>query len=349
MKILFFVPDYYPHIGGVEKHVEKLSRELVAEGYEITVLLQKKDDNHADFEIINSVNVVRINKKFSKTWNRIWLLFYILKNFKKWCDYDILHFHDFGQFWIFALPVIIPLKILNKKCYVTFHGWEGCVPPKKTIIFKRKIVEFLTDGNICIGHFIEKWYGTKSTLISYGGVDKAKDLDSDDDYILYTGRLAPDTGIMNYLKAWEQIQDDYKNMYFKICGDGILLDQLKKYVQLKSIKRVVFEGFVTDIEGQIKNSKIVFCSGYLGIMEAFSYKKAVISVYDNELKKDYLTMIPDYFEMMWVVDDSVQAVSKAIECAIKDNIRRVRGYNFSLNNSWGRVKDEYETLWDIKK
>jgi glycosyltransferase involved in cell wall biosynthesis len=347
MKILFIAPNYLPHIGGVEKHLQNLCEEMLQDGHNITILVMKHDNSYEDYEKNGNFEINRLNKSDVRFGNRINFTKYMIVNFAKLLKYDLIHFHDFGTFWTYCLPVWLPLKLFSKKMFVTFHGWEGDVPPRKSVILKRKIVEKLADGNICIGHFISKWYGTKADIVSYGGVDIVADLSQNKEkYLLFVGRLAPDTGISDYIKAWEIISNKYPNLHFIVCGDGVLKADIEKYVKNNNISNIAFEGFVSDVESYIKDAKVIFTAGYLGILEAFSYKKSLIATYDNELKKDYLQMIPNYDEMMWVVDNEIENIAKAVDEAINDETKKEKAYNYSLHNSWEKVKEDYYRLWN---
>lgn len=346
MKILFIAPNYLPHIGGVEKHIYYLSKELEKDGHNITILVPKFDNNYKSYENDNTIKIVRLNKLKNRYFNRLRNLFYLIRNMNNLLNFDIVHFHDFMTFYNFGILIFPILRLFNKKIYITFHGWEGDIPPKKNIILKRKIVEKLVDGNICIGHFIEKWYGTKADIISYGGVEKKDISDIKEEYILFVGRLAKDTGIFDYIKAWEIISKN-SNLKFVICGDGVLREKIERYIQKHKIKRVIFKGFVTDVNSYIKDAKLIFTAGYLGILEAFSYKKNVIAIYDNELKKDYLKMIPNYDKMMWIVDNKIDNIIREFNEAIVDNEKKEIAYKYSLNNSWEKVKKDYYKLWRI--
>lgn len=346
MKILFIAPNYLPHIGGVEKHIDMLCKELLKDGHTITILVTKHENSYKDYEKIDNLEIIRLNISSVRFGNRINILKYMILNFTKLLKYDMIHFHDFGTFWTYGLPVWLPLKIFRKKMFVTFRGWEGDVPPRKSVVWKRKVVEKLADGNICIGHFIEKWYGTNADIVSYGGVAKVKDMNTNkEEYLLFVGRLAPDTGIWDYIKVWEELSLRYIDFKFVICGDGVLREEIEKYVQDKNILNVEFKGFVGDVETYIKDAKVIFTAGYLGILEACSYKKAAIATYDNELKKDYLQMIPNYDEMMWVVDNNIGNTIKAVDEAINDIIKKEKAYHYSLQNSWEKVKEDYYRLW----
>ena len=73
MNILFLTRLYYPHIGGVEKHVEKISQELIKLGHKITIVTEqydkqlKKTDTHQDVTIYR-IPVLKSTEK-SKKWN----------------------------------------------------------------------------------------------------------------------------------------------------------------------------------------------------------------------------------------------------------------------------------------
>jgi len=346
MKILFIAPNYLPHIGGVEKHVYKLIQELLKDNHKVTILTQKFDNSYNDYERDNNLEIIRIDKKENKILNRLHKAIYMLKFLKSIIEFDIIHIHDYSTFELFIFP-IYPILKLFKKIYITFHGYEGDIPPKKSVVLRRKLVEKLTYKNICIGDFIPKWYGTKADIISYGGVDKINNVQNlKEDYILFIGRLADDTGIFDYVKAWSIIHKRYDKIKFVICGDGFLRVELEKFITKNKIENIIFEGFVPDIEKYIKDATVIFTSGYLGILEAFSYKKNTIAIYDNELKKDYLTMIPNYDNMMWVSDNKLENIVSSLEDALKNTNKKEIAYQYAYENSWIKVKEEYYRLWD---
>jgi len=347
MKILFIAPNYLPHIGGVEKHLDSLCKEILKDGHEITILVQKFDNSYKNYENHNNLEIVRINKSDNKVARRFNNLKYMLLNIKKILKYDVIHFHDYSTFLSYGLGVYPILKLFGKKIFITFHGWEGNVPPQKSIIFKRKLTEKLTTANMSVGHFISKWYGTKADIVSYGGVDKVNDLSQNKEkYFLFIGRLAPDTGIFDYIKAWKVVSQSTK-LEFIICGDGDLREEIVSFIKEHDIQRVVLKGFVSNVENYIKDATVIFTAGYLGILEAFSYKKNVIATYDNELKKDYLEMIPNHENIMWVVDSKLENIINVFNEAIENNDKKEIAYQYSLKNSWKKVKEDYYRLWKI--
>ena len=348
MKILFIAPNYLPHIGGVEKHLDSLCKEMLKDGHEITILVQKFENSYDDYEKDGNIEIIRLNKSANKVLRRLNMLKYMIINIKNILKYDVIHFHDYATFWSYGLGVYPLLKLFGKKVFITFHGWEGDVPPRKSIVFKRRLIEKLTTANISVGHFISKWYGTKANIVSYGGVDKVNNLSQNkEDYILFVGRLAPDTGIFDYIKAWKIVSQSTK-LEFLICGDGNLRIEIEQYIQDNNIDRVVLKGFVSNVKNYIKDAKVIFTAGYLGILEAFSYQKNVIAIYDNKLKKDYLQMIPNNEKMMWVVDNKLENIINVFNEAIADDNKKEIAYQYSLQNSWKTVKEDYYRLWGIK-
>jgi glycosyltransferase involved in cell wall biosynthesis len=99
-------------------------------------------------------------------------------------------------------------------------------------------------------------------------------------------------------------------------------------------------------------SEFAFVSGYLSILEAMARKKLVFAVYQNELKKDYLTMIPGA-EGMMEISSSPESLAKAIEERIDDRDGRRemvdRAYDFSRQSTWKKVAEQYLRLWGVSR
>jgi glycosyltransferase involved in cell wall biosynthesis len=214
MKILFLTRRFYPDIGGVEKHVLEVSKQLVAQGYKVNVLTESKSSiKKTPFK---NIQIIRLPffpegkmKKFA-VWQWLW------SNRKLILDADIIHCHDVF-YWYFPFRFLYP----RKPVFTTFHGYES-YPIKQKAILVRKISEKLSWGNICIGDFIKKWYKTTPTYISYGAVDspklKAQSLQSPQKYsALFFGRLDEQTGVMQYMRLVFAVYDNpVKEDYLKL-------------------------------------------------------------------------------------------------------------------------------------
>lgn len=345
MKILMFAPLFPPHIGGVEKHVKRLSEELIKKGYEIIVVTIKHYNSLPDFEELNKIKVYRFPRmKLSKIWFWIYKNRYLIK------DADIIHCHDFGAFIYWYLP--FRFLYFLKPVFITFHGHEGIIPIPKKILFRRKVAEFLTKGNICIGDFIPKWYGTKANFISYGGVDILTTVNNTkSEGAVFIGRLEKDTGIMTYIDAIKILKKEY-NISFEvdIYAGGSLREILEKIIKENELS-VKLHGFVENPMNYLIKSKFAFVSGYLSILEAMINKKLVFSVYENELKKDYLTLIPNSKNMM-VIPSSPEKLAEKVAYYYKapEKAEEIikNAYNFAKKQTWGNVANTYLRLWGVK-
>ncbi|MDO8659724.1 MAG: glycosyltransferase, partial [Candidatus Parcubacteria bacterium] len=163
MKVLFLTRLFYPHIGGVEKHVLEISKILIKKGYKVIVVAEKHQDNLRNKEEFNGITIYRIDVGNNQWFKKFKIWWWFIKHIGFLKKADIIHCHDVF-FWYLPFRFLF----LKKPVYTTFHGYES-YPISKRAIFVRKISEILSWGNICIGDYIKKWYGTKPTYISYGG------------------------------------------------------------------------------------------------------------------------------------------------------------------------------------
>lgn len=340
MKIIFFSRLFYPHIGGVEKHVYEIGNILVSKGHEVTVLTETAEGPGE----IDGIKIVRFNngkddwfKKF-RVWRNIWKE----RDLIKYCD--VLHIHDVF-FWYIPLRFILPLK----KVFITFHGYEGNKVPgfKDKVI--HKIAEKLTNGNICIGDFFKKWYGAKPNFVIYGGANlpkivitkkKLKNIN-----FLFLGRLEEETGILEYLKALVLLKE--KNIKFNlvVLGDGKLRTEAERIAKKNKIS-VQLKGFKGEISEYLSKCDFVFASRYLAILESLSYKKKVFAVYNNQIKKDYLEMSPfsNFVSISGNYLDLFKELSKSVH-NYSSGRANLKGYSWVIKNSWDFVTNKYLSLW----
>ncbi len=347
MKVLFLTRLFYPHIGGVEKHVYEISKRLIKLGYEVTVVTetithQLKTQNSN----LDKIGILRIPvgkddwfKKF-RIWREVW------KTRKLIQDADVIHCHDVF-FWYLPFRFIYP----SKPVYTTFHGYEGNKIPSKKAILMHKIAEKLSKGNICIGDFLKKWYGTRPTYVTYGAVkiQNPKFKINSKLKILFLGRIEEETGIMEYLKALKILKDKRQSFELTVLGDGSLRDKSEKFSKKNNLK-VVFKGFIKDVNKFILQSNYVFASRYLGILEGLAAKKFVFAQYNNAIKKDYLKMAP--FVKFISIAKNYQELSSQIEFFLKNESERnqkiMGGFYWVSGQTWDKVVEIYLRLWDFR-
>jgi len=344
MNILFFSRLFYPHIGGVEKHVFEISQILIKEGHEITVVTEQDSPKTKLFEVLEGVKILRIPnlkdgrlKKF-KIWKWLWDNRQLIK------DANIIHCHDVF-FWYVPFRFLFPFK----KVFTTFHGYEG-YPLKSMDIFMHRISERLSMGNICIGEFIKKWYGTKPNYVTYGAVNEIKNEKLpvpsggkiyNENSAIFMGRLDRQTGILVYVEAVKIIKRKIPGFEFLIIGDGDLKEKIGGKVRI--LKPLI------NAAKYFKNYNFAFVSGYLSIMEAMAMKRLVFAVYENPLKEDYLRMTPfaKHIIIFSFSSDLISKISFYLDNPREKEKLIEKAYRWVEKYTWNEMADIYLKLWKL--
>lgn len=334
--IVFLSRLYHPHIGGVEKHLEIISKILIKKGYRIVIVTEKHDKSLKSNEVIDGITVYRIFIGSSPFLKKFYIWIWMILNIKILLDSDIIHVHDVF-FWIIPIRPFIP----KKKVYTTFHGYEN-FPIKRRWIMLRKIAEKLSNGTICIGDFMKKWYNANPTYVSYGGVRLVrKKRSSMSRSAVFFGRLDDQTGILEYCRAYEILRKKYPDFQFTVVGEGKYDKNIPKSVKIVP--------FTKDVNRFIENNRFIFVSRYLSILEALVQKKDVIAVYKDPIMKDYLLMSPfkEYVEIFSKADDIARYVTDSLERKTTKN--KEKSYKWAIGQSWENVVLIYLRLWGVSK
>jgi glycosyltransferase involved in cell wall biosynthesis len=341
MKIVFLARLFSPHIGGVEKHVMQISKHLQKKGHDIIVITEQFDSSLPLHETIEGISVYRINKGKNDWFQkfRLWKEMFRLRSVIQ--SGDVIHCHDVF-FWY------LPLRFFyfQKPVYTTFHGYES-FPIKKKAIVMRKLSEKLSYGNICIGDFIPKWYGTKATYISYGAVDTVslstvqKDMNKQSAF--FFGRLDAQTGIYTYTEAYKILKKKFSAFSYLVMGDG----EDKKFLS-KDIKHLPFQKHP---EKYFSKYHFVFVSRYLSILESLIAKKIVIAVYDNPVKEDYLRLAP--FAKYIVIEKDPEKIAERVSYYLQHPSEEKKmieaGYQWAKKQTWEKMIHTYLSLWKRNK
>jgi hypothetical protein len=193
MNILFLAKHKWPHVGGVEKHMERLTSNLEKIGHKITTISEED-----------------IKPPKIKLFGLLYIWYWLFKNISLILNSDIVHIHDVF-IWYLPFRFLYP----RKKVYITFHGWEGKFPIPLWNIFNKRIANKLTNGSIVVGKYIEKWYGIKADYIIHGGVDlNVKNINAKKikNTLIWLGRQDKDTGINEFkecLKSRPELRVKY--------------------------------------------------------------------------------------------------------------------------------------------
>lgn len=321
MQVLFIARRASPDIGGVEKHIGQVIRQLKIQKLKVKIKVVTERD---------------INPPKIKFIGLFYIWWWMFKNRKLIYNSKLVHCHDVF-IWYFPFRFLL----FKKPVFTTFHGWEGVFPiPYKNKLIKRLSAK-LSWGNICVGEFIEKWYGIKSDYITYGGVEITKSkikTHNSKSSILYIGRLEKDTGIKLVLKSLKLVKEKYPKMEISFLGDGPYREDAEK------IGKVL--GFQKDVTSYISDASYVIASGYLTVLEAMISKKIVFTFADNDLKRDYFAAFNPYMIKPFPKETTLLKNIEYFNLNPKLEEKMIdKAYQFAREQTWKSVAEKYLNLW----
>lgn len=303
------IPAIY---GGIERHVEDLSLELVKQGHDVLVYARAWYTPTA-LKNYHGVRVIHTPTIHTKNLDAIvgTLTATIHALFQK---VDVMHYHGVGPALLSWIPRIFAPKT---KVIVTFHCvdryhqkwsqfaklmlWLGekaaCTFPHQTIAVSRTI------QNYCLNEF-----HTKTDFIP-NGVNIAKNIDDNllekfdlkkNKYVLMVSRLVRHKGAHYLLEAWQLARQQYpqllKDHKLVIVGGSTFTESYVKELHhiARGDKSIVFTGW---LKGQILEEMYKNCALYvnpseneglpISVLQAMAYGKAVL-----------LSDIPEHLEII---------------------------------------------------
>jgi glycosyltransferase involved in cell wall biosynthesis len=239
MNILFLTHHKHPHIGGVERHLRMIKEELIKKNYEVTTISEED-----------------IKPPHVKIFGLLYIWYWLFKNREIITRSDLVHIHDVF-IWYLPFRFLFP----RKRVFITFHGWEGVYPIPLWNILNKKVANYLSNGSIAVGKYIEKYYKIKTNYIIHGGIgniNKVKYLKTPNT-IVWLGRQDADTGYLEF-QEWLKTRKHLNVTY--ITNDP----KPEKY---------------------LKTAEYCVPSGYLSYLESLNYGCKIITFPNNPLKIDY--------------------------------------------------------------
>lgn len=342
MNVLFFARSFYPHVGGVEKHVYELSNNLSQKGHVVTIITEEqRTDNKATIKydknllLQKGIKIYRIPVTTTEKKKKFQIWKWLLTHWEIINNADVVHCHDVF-YWYLPFRFIYPMK----KVFTTFHGYESYPIKRKAIIY-RKIFELLSNGTICVGDFMKKWYRASPSKVTYGAVTIPRNRHKPkSNTAVFIGRLDEQTNILQYADAVKLIRKSIPDFTLTVYGDGPLREKIKQ-------EGVLRMGWNDKAEQLIGHFDFAFASRYLFILEAMAAKRLVFAMYDNPVKKDYLLLSPfaNWISTGITSSEIADYVLQYIFSERKAPENTEKAFRWVKQQSWENLTDTYLALW----
>jgi glycosyltransferase involved in cell wall biosynthesis len=357
MRIVMLTRLFEPHIGGVETHVKEVAIEALLDGNKVDIVTSEHDSavsvgksryidgfpTGADPDNVTIYRIPNLHENISQTFftrilerYRVWS--WMVEHLSLFFQADVIHIHDVF-WWYWPIKLLLP----HKKVFMTFHGFEAGKLPTRKAVRARKIAERLTRGNICIGSWIQKWYGTKPTVVLYGGTRcEARSVKKTGKKIraVFIGRLQEDTGILEYIEAVKHVKD----LSLDIYGEGLLKGKIMKMISSSS--NISYKGVTTDVCSVLNAYDVAFASSYLSMLNAMKTKTLVAAFATDQLKEDYLHAHPMFSSLLY--SQSVKELQSQLEHLKPSLVESMTqtAYAWAQKQTWKAVYQYYKILWN---
>lgn len=302
MKIAFIGQKGIPaKSGGVEKHVENLSRELASLGHEVFVYTRPHYTDRAirKYDGVTLVSIPSIRTKYLDAITHTFLatLHALVQ------DYDVIHYQSIGPSMLSFVP-----RMFKRKAIVvaTFHSrdyfhkkWNAfarrvllfaervtCVVPEKTISISQGMTEYARER-----------YGTSPVFIPNGADGDAirsaefvKEIGlKEKRYVLSVSRLVAHKGIHYLIKAFQDLEDTGRlpnNFKLVIVGAHAETPEYEAYLRMlvTGRKNILFLGERTGRElAELFSHAAVFVQPSedeglsIALLEAMSYGLPIVA------------------------------------------------------------------------
>lgn len=374
MNFCLFCANYLPNLGGVERYVYNLSKQLIKLGHSVTVVTSNVFDLPYYEVDENGIEIFRLpcydfmkgrypilnkNAKFKELDKKL---------SQKHFDLVVIN----ARFYIHSLYAANFASKNKIKCITIEHGSTHLSVDNKildffvaqvehfiTVLLKKKCKDYYAVSNAA-GKWSEH-FGIKSKGTLYNAVDienikqleakpvcdYKKELSIPDDatVITFTGRLLKIKGVYELLDAYNALNRD--DIYLIYAGDGPEMDELKKH----STKNVIFLGQI-DFEHIISllRQSDIYCLPSVSegmstsVLEAIATNTFVITTYNGGARE----LITDDEYGIITMGNSAQETKLAIEKALNKDYRNTacdNAYQKLLDGfTWQKTAEKLESL-----
>lgn len=373
--ICLFSTQFFPHLGGVERYVYNMAKELIKRGYKVYIITSSVD-GEKDIDMYEDIHIIRL-PSISMMSGRM----PVLKNNRKTkqlmdnlCKQEKIDFvvvnTRFYRLSIYGMKFAkkhqIPvITIEHGSAYLTFNNKFLDIAERVYEKFITQIGKKYCKDYYAVSEYSRKWlkeFHIDGKGVLYNSINP-------DDYhmseltgelkeklspiengvsIAYTGRLIPEKGVNVLIEAFEELRKKYEHIYLILMGEGPLESDILNahddhiiYLGRQSNKDVI----------NILNKVDVFClpsrsEGFsTSVLEAALAKCCIITT----KRGGSVELINDDRYGIIIEDNRLYFVKEALERVINDtNYRKTSANNVYKrvieNFTWKQCVDELENV-----
>ena len=267
--------EYPPRIvGGIARVVHDLSKRLIKDGHEVTVVTYK-DGNSPDYEDDKGVQVYRVENYMIHPNNFIdWIMqlnFNLVAKateiMNKQGKFDVIHAHD----WLvgnaaktlknaFDIPVVATIHATEAGRNSGIHDDTQRYINDTEWMLTYEASEVIVNSNFMKGD-LQRLFGLPFekinvvpngiNLTNFTGVERDYEFRrqyaaDNEKIILFMGRLVYEKGVQHLISAMPKILQNYHDAKLIVAGKGGMMDELRNQVNSMGIgNKVYFTGYLS--------------------------------------------------------------------------------------------------------
>ena len=281
MKILMLTWEYPPRIvGGIARVVHDLSKRLIKDGHEVTVVTYRDNADVPEYENDKGVNVYRVDNYMIHPNNFIdWIMqlnFNMLSKateiINKEGGFDVIHAHDWLVTYAakslknaYDIPIVATIHATEAGRNSGIHDETQRYINDTEWLLTYEATEVIVTSNY-MKNEIQRLFGLPFdkinvipngiNLSNFTGIERDYDFRrqyamDNEKIILYVGRLVYEKGVQHLIAAMPKILSNYHDAKLIIAGRGGMMDELRAEASNLGLNdKIYFTGYLNSKQVQ---------------------------------------------------------------------------------------------------
>ena len=281
MKILMLTWEYPPRIvGGIARVVHDLSKRLIKDGHELTVVTYRDNADVPEYENDKGVNVYRVDNYMIHPNNFIdWIMqlnFNMLSKateiINKEGGFDVIHAHDWLVTYAakslknaYDIPIVATIHATEAGRNSGIHDETQRYINDTEWLLTYEATEVIVNSNY-MKNEIQRLFGLPFdkinvipngiNLSNFTGIERDYDFRrqyamDNEKIILYVGRLVYEKGVQHLIAAMPKILSNYHDAKLIIAGRGGMMDELRAEASNLGLNdKIYFTGYLNSKQVQ---------------------------------------------------------------------------------------------------